>query len=107
MYSLRQKTYGIFIRPYVEFGGDNLVQRGSLYVVTPCQPNNANCVSYTAVKGGQGWVLYDDAKNGMYHTSFAIIREIIKDIMDTLGYSKNDILVTEVSPIDTIVTPLT
>jgi hypothetical protein len=103
LYSLRQKTYGIFIRPYVEFNGDRLIQRGNLYVRTPCQPCDYECPSYSSVKDGQGWILYQDE----YHTSFPIIREKIKEIMDTLGYSKKDILVTEVIPIDTIVTPLT
>lgn len=101
MYSLRQKTYGIFIRPYIDFGGDKLVQRGKTYVVGPCQQRNEP-TSYMAVKDGEAWMLY----KGEYLTSFSLVRKRVKEIMDNLGYSKNDILVTEVIPFDHIVTPL-
>lgn len=100
MYSLRQKTYGIFIRPYIDYGGDKLVQRGNTYVVSPCQ--RTECTIYTAVKDGESWMLY----KGEYLTSFSLVRKRVKEIMDNLGYSKNDILVTEVIPFDHIVTPL-
>jgi hypothetical protein len=102
MYSLRQKTYGVFIRPYIMFGGEVLPRRGNLYTVNPCQPSGASCTAYSNALGGEAWMLY----KGEYLTSFAIVRERVKEIMDELGYSKNDIHVCEVVPIDNIVTPL-
>lgn len=102
MHSLRQKTWGVFIRPYVSYGGDRIVQRGALYVTSPCQLTNLSYTQYTAVKDGQGWMLY----KGEYLTSFPMVRERVKEIMDELGYSKNDIHVCEIVPIDNIVTPL-
>lgn len=101
MYSLRQKTWGIFIKPYIEFQGDKLVQRGNLSVLAPCQNSNV-CPSYTSVKDGEAWVLY----KGEYLTSFSLVRKRVKEIMDDLGYSKHDILITEVTPFDHVVTPL-
>lgn len=102
MYSLRQKTYGIFIRPYIEYGGDRLVQRGSLSVLSPCQNPGATCPSYATVKDGENWVLY----KGEYFTSFSLLKLRVKEVMDKLGYSKNDIRITEVIPLDHIITPL-
>lgn len=102
MYSLRQKTYGIFIRPYIQYGGDRLVQRGTLSVPSPCQNRQAECTAYVTVKDGENWVLY----KGEYFTSFSLLKLRTKEVMDTLGYSKNDIRITEIIPLDHIITPL-
>lgn len=103
MYSLRQKTYGVFIRPYIEFGGDRLIERGKLSAASPCVNTSSSCPQYIQVKDGENWVLY----KGEYITSYALVRERVKEIMDNLGYSKNDIIVSEVIPLDHIITPLT
>ncbi len=101
MYKLRQRTWGVYIRPYVEFGGDNIVQRGKVFVPSPC-PGDSDCIPYIQVKDGEPWILY----KGKYLTSFILVRELVKEIMDELGYSINDIVVNEVIPVDHIVTPL-
>lgn len=93
--TLRQKTWGVFIKPYLERAGENVVIRGSLYCNDPF-----TAAGFTAAKGGVGWMLHQTA------TSFAETRDIVKTVMDDLGYSKNDILVTEIIPVDHIVTPL-
>lgn len=100
MSNLRQKTYGVFIKPYISYGGDLLVQQGDLKVQSPCQNSNVSCTQYSNVQGGKAWMLYKSS------TSFTIIREIVKGIMDDLGYRKDDIMVTEIIPFDHIVTPL-
>lgn len=100
MANLRQKTYGIFIRPYVKYGGDLLVQRGELKVSSPCPNPNASCPQYSNVEGGEGWMLYKT------ETSFTITRERVKEVMDELGYRKEDIMVAEIIPFDHVVTPL-
>ena|GEM_PF-5774392 len=100
MFSLRQKTYGIFIRPYVEYGGDKLIQRGGLSVRHPCQTGGT--IVYTTVKDGESWILY----KGELLTSYTLVRERVKEIMDELGYSTKDMHITEIIPTDIIVTPL-
>ena len=102
MRSLRQKTYGVFIRPYIDYGGDRVVWNGNVMILHPCQQSGAQCPSYVAAKDGSPWMLYKDK----YLTSFALVRETVKELMDEKGYSKNDIRVTEIVPIDNIVTPL-
>lgn len=98
--NLRQKTWGIFIKPYITYGGDKLVHRGAASVVNPCQSYNSNCTSYTALQGGEIYALYKQS------TSFVEVRKIVKEIMDDLGYSQKDIVVTEIIPVDHIITPL-
>jgi len=100
MSNLRQKTYGIFIRPYVSYGGDLLVQRGDLKVLSPCQNSKADCPQYSNVQGGEAWMLYKSS------TSFIVIRGIVKEVMDELGYRKDDIMVVEIIPFDHVITPL-
>jgi len=102
MRSLRQKTYGVFIRPYIDYGGDRITWRGNVMILHPCQQSTAQCPSYVAAKDGSAWMLYKNE----YLTSFALVRERVKEIMDDLGISRHDIHVAEVIPIDNIVTPL-
>ena len=100
--NLRQKTWGVYIRPYIEYGGDKLVQRGSnLSVQSPCQDRNQNCTQYIAVKGGEVYALHKTT------TSFVELRRMVRETMDELGYSINDIVVTEIIPISNLITPLT
>jgi hypothetical protein len=96
MANLRQKTWGIFIKPYIEYSGDKLVQKGNLSVSHPCQAD-----SHVTVQGGEAYMLYATS------TSFIELREKVKECMDELGYSKNDILIVEMITFDHIVTPLT
>ena len=98
--NLRQKTWGIFIRPYFQYGGDNLVHRGSVSTPSPCK-GSAQCTPYVTLQGGTPYMLHETC------TSFVEARRIVKRVMDELGYSKNDIVVTEIIPVDHIITPLT
>jgi len=105
MRSLRQKTYGLFVRPYINYGGDRIVIRTGASVLHPCQPSGATCPAYAPLQGGAGatvWMLY---KNQTY-TSFALLREAIKELQEELGYMRGDYYVAEVIPTDNIVTPL-
>ncbi|WP_129596044.1 hypothetical protein [Anaerophilus nitritogenes] len=99
MADLRQRTWGIFIKPYIEYGGDKLVQRKGVTVQSPCH-YGGGCPSYSTVQGGEPYMLFDKA------TSFIEIKEKVKKCMDDLGYSKHDILITEIIPFDHIITPL-
>lgn len=104
MYSLRQKSYGIFIRPYINFSGDFLVKREEFFVPSPCQ-KTGECKKYSQIDGnGEGsvWILYENK----YYTSFSEMKEKVKFIMDELGYTKNDMKISEIIPLDTIITPI-
>lgn len=92
---LRQKMWGVFIRPYQTLKGENIAYRDPLYV-----RSLQVAAGYTEALGGEGWMLYRKS------TSFVLVREIVKQVMDDLGFSKNDILVTEIVPTDHVVTPL-
>lgn len=94
---IRQKTYAIFIKPYVSYNGDRIIHRGSVYIRTPGS-NNQN--DYTTVQKGETWMLYE---NNI--TSLTIAQQKIKTLMDTLGYPKADIKITEVLPLDFLITP--
>ena len=98
--NLRQKTWGVFIRPYIEYSGDKLVHRGQVSIQNPCQ-SGGSCKEYSVLKGGEAYMLYET------RTSFVEVRKLVKEVMDELGYSKNDIIVTEIIPVDHIITPLT
>lgn len=100
MANLRQKTWGIFIKPYMNYGGDKLVYRGGVSAQSPCRGNSA-CQPYEVLLGGEGYMLHKTT------TSFVEVRKIVKTVMDELGYSRHDILVTEIIPINHIITPLT
>ena len=113
MPDLRQKTWAVMIRPYSEFGGDYLVHRGNVMRVAACQDKTTNETEYDSLKGGEGgesecWMKYESPTPEYANpiTSFAIAREVVKEVMDTLGYSINDIMLTEVIPKDHYVTPL-
>lgn len=98
MANLRQKTYGIFIRPYIEYGGDRLIQRGGAMVKHPCR-GNATCQPYATLLGGEPYML------NFVSTSFVEIRIKLKELMDEIGLSMDDIIVSEIIPTNHIVTP--
>lgn len=113
MPDLRQKTWAVMIRPYSHYSGDMLVHRGPVLRTGACQNPNNDCTEYDALKGGEGgeaecWMKYESPTPEYANpiTSFAIAREVVKEVMDDLGYSIHDIMLTEVIPKDHYVTPL-
>lgn len=92
IHSIRQKTWGVFIKPYTDFKGDMYVHNGSVSFPSPSSG------SYVAALGGEPFMLYKTA------SSFAELRDIIKEVFDELG--QNKIKVCEIIPTDYIVTPL-
>lgn len=94
--NLRQKTWGVFVRPYQLFSGVNHVSKGAVYVPTL----GVGGSGYTTALGGESWMLNATA------TSFTEIRAAVKKVMDELGIPKGDILITEIVPFDHVITPL-
>lgn len=98
--NLRQKTYGVFIKPYFEYAGDRIVHRGNILTRHPCQSTNSSTVVYATLLGGDAYML------NYTSTSFPKIRIRVKELMDEIGLSIDDILVTEITPVNLMVTPL-
>lgn len=95
---IRQKTYDIFIRPYtiVDQGAEDkgiAVHKGSVLI-------NSKSGQITA-QGGECWMLY---KGNI--TSLSIAQKEIKKLMDTLGVTRENIKLSEVIPLDYVITPL-
>lgn len=96
---LRQRTWKVMSKPFAEFNGDNYVHRGNVSFPSPCQPCGGSCPSYLSPKG-EAWIEFKTT------TSFVEVREAVKELMDNYGISRKDILVTEVIPVDHIITPI-
>lgn len=92
--ALRQKTWAVFIKPYTMYKNVAFPVEGVVKATPPCNGND------TTALGGVAWMLYKQT------TSFPVMREIIREIMDDLGYNKADFMVVEVIPTDYMVTPL-
>lgn len=105
--ALRQKTWGVFIRPYMTYAGEILPQRGTVSIVDPCQ-NSGGSTKYTTLNGGESYMLYN-SKNEAHKnpiTSFEVAKAVVKEVMDDLGYSINDIILTEIVPKDHMILPI-
>lgn len=115
--SLRQREWAIFIRPYDAKGiGGNTIRVP--YTGAPKAMEKAD-LGYQydgddkprTLKGAKegevdgltcddgGWVMYSKT------SSFVELREILKELLDV--YGANYTRVTEIIPLDTLVTPLT
>lgn len=94
---IRQKTYDIFIRPYtiVDQGAEDkgiAVHKGSVLI-------NSNRGQITA-QGGECWMLY---KGNI--TSLSIAQKEIKKLMDTLGFTRENIKLRQDVPLDYVIAP--
>ena len=101
--NLRQKQWGVFIKPYTTESGRALPYDGEPYRVSSCQRSSSSCTDYTKLEGGAAYMLYKSKNNDNPTSSYVIAKEIVKEVMDDLGYSKNDIIVTEITPTDYLV----
>lgn len=98
-FKLRQKTFGIFIKPYKEVGSE---ANGNLQNMT-CGESIQGLIPYVGmayVSGGSPWMLYRTT------TSFVEARKIVKYVMDEIGHDQDEIMVTEIIPTDHVITPL-
>ena len=99
--NLRQKTYGVFIRPYFEFSGDRIIHRNpTIRIDGPCPAVGGGNRPQVTLVGGEAYML------NYTSTSFTKIRERVKELMNEIGFSINDIYVAEIVPINHIITPL-
>lgn len=91
--NLRQRTWGVFVRPYVMYQERPHTVSGSLKTTALCSGGE------TTAQGGTAWML------NKVTTSFPQVREIVKGLMDN-GTLHEDIMVTEIIPTDFVITPL-
>lgn len=91
--NLRQRTWGVFVRPYVMYKERPHTATGTLKTTAPCTGGD------TPAQGGEAWML------NKITTSFPEVREFVKDLMET-GILHEDIMVTEIIPTDYVITPL-
>lgn len=96
--TLRQRTWEVKTKPFTTFGTDYYTHHGDVSFIHPCQ-TGGSCPSYVSVNG-EAWITFKTT------TSFAEVREAVKELMDQFGISRFDIQVTELIPIDHIITPL-
>lgn len=98
-FDLRQKTWGIFLNIYEE---DRRTDEYYPIRTKEFRFQDSNCNNrYVDIHVlGKLCVLQETT------TSFVYLRERIKYYMDTFGYSKDDIIVGEILPMDHKVTPL-
>lgn len=93
--SIRQKAWGVFVKPYSELKGDKYINREGVMFTNPTGGG-----TYIAAQGGEPYMLYKTT------TSFAELRKIVKEALDVLEQNRNLIKVCEIIPIDYLVTPL-
>lgn len=102
--TLRQKQYTLFIRGYCTMNGQEIpYEQESVYVRALCPECNSSCTAYDVLEGGSPWMEYEDPR--LPTNSFTILREVIKDLIQTKGYKKEHFKVCEVVPTDMLITP--
>lgn len=91
--NLRQRTWGVFVKPYVIYQDKPYVKNDPLKTTGVCNGGE------TTALGGEPWMLNEVT------TSFPRVREIVRELMET-GMLHEDIMVTEIIPTDYVITPL-
>lgn len=99
---IRQKTYEIFIRPYLKYKDNILIYKEKVYIQTQDLSGISGGAfkEYTVAQGGESWLLYKDNI-----TSLSIAQQEVKKLMDTLGYPREAIKLRETIPLDYIIAP--
>ncbi len=98
----RQKGFDIFIKPYTIYvdNSDNsnrLIHKGDVFIRTPGSTSGS---AYSALQGGECYMLY---KSNI--KSFKEAQKEVKNLMDTLGYTRDAIKLVGDIPLDYILTP--
>lgn len=91
---IRQKTYDIFIKPYTEIvqGTESgiAIHKDPVYIAG----------GKAILQGGKCWMLY---KGDI--TSLSIAQKEIKNLMDTLGFTRENIKLRQAVPLDYVIAP--
>lgn len=99
-FKLRQKTFGIFIKPYITIGSETAGKEQNVTSTEKIRGGVPGVPGDHTFLGGSPWMLYRTT------TSFVEARKIVKYVMDEIGHDQDEIMVTEIIPTDHIITPL-
>lgn len=97
--NLRQKTYGVFTKPYSMAHNVRVINQGTVSrVPNPATPTSPT--SSVVMRDGEPWML------NYTSTSFTKIRARVKELIGGSEFSLDDIIVTELISVNILVTPL-